>query len=439
MKTLRIALFLILGSIVTLHSYAQEAKKEKKAIVKLEIVDSDGIKRVIDTSFTIAPDQEYAEIIRQLKEAAGFSKEEISKMKAELKSNMKDIKYNIDIVMDDDDRERLEEHMIIAREEMMNGKENLQKALEELQVELEGMKMNEEAMKKLEKAMEELHQFEMQEHTRHFDVLRENRDEDMDVFIMDGKHMKKTVWLNEDGEKEIHIETIINQKGDSVSWTSDKGEKLVLITEDIIGDDNTWTAKDGKKMKHSKGNTVFFGNDEDIEMIEEGDGEHKIIIRKIKGEAAKGDAMFISDDAHMVKEFKDEDGNVRVMRFESKPGALEEIHETSVMITKADEESLAKAVEKGILKANTAELMLNNFTIDVDNETISFGTTFEEKGKLDVKIFDLDMNQVWEKSFGKVSGEWSTVLPSDVVKEEGKYYMLFKQGKKVKLLLLDLN
>ena len=156
MKTLRIAVFLILGTILTVHAYAQEAKREKKATINLEIIDSNGIKRVIDTSFTIAPGQKYSEIIRQIKENAGFSKEEVSKMKAELKSHMKDINFDIEIIMDNDDKKEIKEQLVIVREEKENDREDLQKALEELQVELEGMNMNEEAMEKLEKAMEKL-------------------------------------------------------------------------------------------------------------------------------------------------------------------------------------------------------------------------------------------------------------------------------------------
>ena len=109
------------------------------------------------------------------------------------------------------------------------------------------------------------------------------------------------------------------------------------------------------------------------------------------------------------------------------------------MIKKADEKTIARAVKKGILKANTKELELNNFTVEVEDNTTRFGTAFKEKGRLKMSVYDTNMNQVWEKDFGKVSGEWSTVLPEGAVKESGEHYVLFKQGKKAKLLLLGLE
>lgn len=444
MKTLRIALFFIFGTILALQSFAQEQEAEKKAKIKMVVLDEDGNKKEIDTTFIIEPGQDYDEIIRQIKMDAGVSEKEIAKMKSELKAHAKLMTVDVELLMDDFDREKMQEHMIIVREEMQAGKVELQKALEELKVELESMKMNEEAMKKLNKAMEELHQVEWAEHAKQLKVemkeLHEHIGEEVRVTLVDGKHMKKNVWHGDDGEK--HILVNVSVDGDSVIVS--KKHNVVFMGDHMDIDQNVWVEKDGEKIiiKTVKGgeNMIFFGDDADLEEIHEIDGEHRVIVKKIKGEAAKGDAIFISDDAHTIKEFKDKDGNFKVMHYKVKSGDhfdgdfLKE--KRNLMIAPAGDDLLAKANEKGILDAKAEALKLNGFTLNLDNDKTSIGTTFEEKGKLKVKLFDADMNQIWEESFGKVSGDWSSEIPADVLKDGGKYFVLFNHGKKAKLLML---
>lgn len=459
MKTLRVALFFIFGAIFTLHSFAQEVKTEKKAKIRMEIIDDDGNKKVIDTTFTVHSDHDYTEIMRQIKEDAGFSKKEIAKMKAELKAHAKDVAIDVEVMIEHFDKEKIHEHMMIVREEMNKGKEELQKALKELKIELKSMKMNEKAMQKLEKAMEELHHVEWAEHAKQFKLemkeLHEHIGEEVNVFIMDGKKIKKNVWIDDD---EKHILVNVSVDGDSV--TVSKMHNVVFIGEHMDKDQNIWIEKDGEKIVIKKvsvgGNMVFFGDDADLEKIHEIDGEHRVIIKKLKGEAAKGEAIFISDDAHMVKEFKDKDGNVKVMHFKMKSGNKEEkemkfftvgakhgrkeVKKKMLMISShLSEVELAKAVEKGVYDENSPKLKLKDFTLNVNDEVTTIGTTFEDKGRLKVKLFDAEMNQIWEDSFGRVSGEWSTELPSNLLKETGKYFILFNHGKKVKLILLGLK
>jgi len=114
------------------------------------------------------------EICMQIGRYAGFSEEELVKMKSEMREHAKEMEVNVELLMEDFDRDKMHEHMIMVREEMQEGKEELQKALEELKVELNGMKMNEEAMKKLEKAMKELHEVEWTEHAKHLEVEMKN-------------------------------------------------------------------------------------------------------------------------------------------------------------------------------------------------------------------------------------------------------------------------
>jgi len=444
-----------------MHSFAQEVKKENKAKIKMELVDEDGNKKVIDTTFTIEADQDFAEIIRQIKMDAGFSEEELVKMKSEMREHAKEMEVNVELLMEDFDRDKMHEHMIMVREEMQEGKEELQKALEELKVELNGMKMNEEAMKKLEKAMKELHEVEWTEHAKHLEVemknLHEHLGDDVDVFFMDGKHIKKNVWVDDDGEKHIVVNVSVDVDGDSLVELSETHNVMFMGDRDV--DQNVWVEKDGDKIiiKKSKGgqNMVFFGDDADLETIHEIDGDHKVIVRKLKGEASKGDAIFISEDAHMIKEFKDEDGNVKVIRYKIKSGDGEtedirvmrdpklkpkkDFRRTYMMISELGEAEIAKATTKGIYDLKADVLELNDFTFNVDNDITTFGTTFEKKGKLTVTLFDSEMNQIWEQDAGKVKGEWSTELPSELMKDAGKYFLRFNQAKKSKLLLLGIK
>jgi len=454
MKTLRIALFFIFGTIFTLHSFAQEVKKEKTAKIKMEVIDDDGSKKVIDTTFAVAADQDIDAIIAQIKKDAGFSEKEMAKMKRELKEHTKDILVDVDIMMDNIDKESIHKHLKIVHREMNVGKEQLKKALEELKVELESLKMNEKAMQKLEKAMEELKEVDWKEHTKNIKVemnkLHEHFDKDENITVIYGGHGKNLVWVDDDGEK--HIVKDIDIDGLKLS----KKHKVVVLGGYDTDDQNVWVEKDGEKIiiKKKKGgeNTVFFGDEADLEKIHEMDGEHKIILKQLKGEAEKGEAVFISDDAHVIKEFKDEDGNVKVMRYKMKSGEgeakemkiimkgdaknLKGIHEKMVMISPAGEKEIAMASEKGIFNAKAKELKLQNFSLNIDNEITTIGATFEKKGQLLLQIYDKKMNKLWEKNAGRVGGEWSAQIPADVLKESGVYYFLFEQGKKAKLMKL---
>lgn len=451
MKTLRIALFIIFGTIFTLQSFAQEVKKEKTVKIKMEEKDDSGNKKVIDTTFTAKADQDIDAIIAQIKKDAGFSEKEMAKMKREIKEHSKDIMVDVEVMMDNMDKESMQKHMMIVREELNGGKEELKKALEELKIEIQSLKMNEKAIQKLEEAMEELKSVDWDEHAKHLKVemnkLHDYIDEDENITVIYDDQGKKHVWVDNDGEK--HNVKDIDIDGLELS----KKHKVMFVGDDNADDENVWVEKEGDKIiiKTVKGgkNTVFFGDEADLEKIHEMDGEHKIIVKKLKGEAAKGEAIFISDDAEVIKEFKDEDGNVKVMRYKMKSGDgnakemkmmmhgnSKNIHEKMMMISPAGEKEIAMANKKSILNSEVESLALNNFSLNFDNETTTIGATFEKKGKLNVKLFDAEMNQVWEENAGKVGGEWSTEIPSDVLKETGVFYFLFEQGKKAKLMKL---
>lgn len=60
----------------------------------------------------------------------------------------------------------------------------------------------------------------------------------------------------------------------------------------------------------------------------------------------------------------------------------------------------------------------------------------KKKKKLEIKLFDADLNQIWEENAGKVVGEWSTEFPSELLKEKGNYFVLITHGNKSNLLNL---
>ncbi|MDA3905941.1 MAG: hypothetical protein PF484_07685 [Bacteroidales bacterium] len=456
MKTLKITLFFIIGIFFTLNSFAQDVKKEKTAKIRMEVIDEDGNKKVIDSTFKIDDTKDYKAVLKQIKENVGFNEEEIALMKNELKSHAKELAIDVEVMMDDIDKDKLHEHLMIAREKMNCGKEDVQKAMEELKAELASMKMNEVAMEKLEKAMEKLKAVKWDEHAKKLKVemknLHEHFDNDKNVFFIDSDHGKKHVWIDDDGENHIVIDLDIDIDGDSLELS--KMHNLMYVGDHDADNQNVWVEKDGEKIiiKKVEGgeNTIFFGDEADLEKIHELDGDHNILVKKLKGEAAKGDAIFISDDADVIKEFKDEDGNVKVMRYKMKSGAGEakemkvmrnphamhkkEIKEIMMMISPAGDKGISLANTKGILDTNATILELNEFNFNIDNETTSLGATFQKKGKLVVQIFDKEMNQLWKEKAGKVIGEWSTEIPSDVLKDTGIYYFLFEQGKKAKLM-----
>ena len=450
MKTLRISLLFIIGVIFSINSYAQEPKTKKKAKIKIEVIDDNGNKKVVDTTFTIDYDCDYIEILRQIKEQAGFSDEEIAKMKSELKEYAKQMTIDMDVIMDEYfDNENVQKHMMTVSEEMQEGKENLQKALEELKIELESMKMNEKAMEKLEKAMEEFHQVEWAEQTEQLKAqmkdLHKYFNDDENIFVMNAKQAKKSIWIDNDGEKRITINMNVDSDGDSLEL-----REIIIKGDSIDNNQNIWVEKDGERLliKKIKGgeNMVFFGDDADLEEIYEIDGG-QLIVKKLKGEAAKGDAIFISNDVHMIKE----DGNVRVIRLKSDEGEDTKVivdvstdvdrssHGKMLMISTLDDGEIAKATAKGILDSKAEALELNNFTLNIDDEITTITTAFKEKGKLKITLFDADMNEIWEQKAGKVSGEWSGELPSELLKKSERYFLLFNKGKEAKLLMITIK
>lgn len=442
MKTLRIALFLILGAIYFSPIYAQEHKKEvSKATINMEMVDNNGKKIKIDTSFTVAPNQNLDEIIRQIKEKAGFSGEELANMMQGFNMNVKQFDFDGEDMMAYFDRDSLHKHMMLVREELQNGKGDLKKALEELKVELEGLKMNEEAMKKLDQAMELLHENVWTVNTDQMRDFHKN----MNFFMMDGNDAKKQVWVDKDGDKQIIIKMKGNIDGDSLQVVGEK--KVIVIGGDFDPNQNIWTDKDGHKimLKEFKkdGNQVFFGNEKDLEQLKDMDGEDLIIVKKLKGEGNKGDVLVINGNAQVVKEFKDKDGRVKVIRFDSDSdndnmdmdGNMN-FSKKILVIKSATEQEKAKATEKGIFDDKAKDLKLDSFTYTLDDQITTIGAVFDEKGKLEVQLLDSGMNKIWEENAGKVSGEWSTEIPSDIMKDKGVYYLYFKQGNKAKLMKL---
>lgn len=413
MKTLRIALFFILVIMMTFHSFAQDVKKEKKAILNLEIVDANGNKHVIDTTFTIAPDQKYSEIIEKIKEKAGFSKEEIAAMKSEFQANAKQMKMDIQVLMEGMHKDTMHDHMMMVREKMNEGKEDLKQALEELKVELGKIDMNKEAMQKLENAMRKLKEIDWRAKENQMDNLNDYFDKDVNVFFIDSDSLHHQVWINKD----------------------DKNIKYKKFQKD--------------------GNVIFFGDEADLEKIEAfDDGGQRVIIKKLRGEADKGNAIFITDDKQVIKEFKDQDGNVKEMRYKIKSGDgndneievfmvakgnhSKEYHK-KMMISPANAEEMEFATTKQLINPKAKALVLNEFTLNMDNEITTVGAVFDKKGKLMLQIFDNEMNKLWEKDAGKVKGEWSTEIPSDVLKEKGTYFFNFTQGKKAKLLKMVIS
>lgn len=435
MKTVRIVFLLILTSMLSFQSYSQEAKKESKAKFRMEVIDADGNKKVVDTSFTVESDQDFNQVVKNIHSQMGLSEEKMAKMKGDFKDLFEH--FDVDVEMNQFDKDSLRKHMFIVREEMQNGKERMQNRLEELREEVENLEMNEVALQKLEQAMEELHHMDWAEHAQQMkDRMRAFKiynEETIDFFNEDGKDWVKQVWVDDKD-----------------------GEKRIIIKTEIDGDSLVWNVKDAKKhhlktYKHG-GNVLFFGDDEDLEVMQKGDGNQKVIIRKMKDEAQKGDALFISDDAHIVKEFKDKDGQVKVVEYRTSSDGNDDKElnvwvsadgkrnapsdERRVFVTAAKEKDIEKARNSAVINPKNEVSELDNLNLNIDNDIISLGTQFEEKKKVDIKLYDADFNPLWEAKGGRVVGEWSTTLPTDKLKEKGKYYVLINHGNNSHLLNL---
>lgn len=434
MKTLRIALLILLGSFFTFQSYAQEVKKESKAKFRMEVIDADGNKKIVDTTFTVSEDEDLAQNLKELHRQLGIPNEEFAALKEEFKAlalhfNKGDFMF---------DKDSLNKKIFIVQERMESGREKMEQALLELSEEIKSLEMNEMAMKKFEKAMQEFHKMDWEAHARH---LKENmpniqffKEENVDVFNKDGKDWVKQVWVDDDGNKKITIRAEVDMDKDSLLGEYKKDSKHHLM-----------------KYKHN-GNVLFFGDDDDLEVIEKGDGDQRVIIRKIRGEADKGDAQFFSDDAHVVKEFKDKDGRVKVIEYtttiddndtkdlnvwvnaDGKRHFLSD--ERKYALTSATKSDIDKAQLKAVLNSKNELTELSNLSIDIDNDIVSVGTQFDKKKKLDIQLFDADFNPLWESKEGKVVGEWSATLPADKLKENGTYFVLINHGNKSHLLNL---
>jgi len=156
----------------------------------------------------------------------------------------------------------------------------------------------------------------------------------------------------------------------------------------------------------------------------------------LPAEYAKGETIFISEDANVVNEFVDQDGNKKMIQYVVQTADGNEKGHAMLMLSPANEQELAKATEKGIFDAKAKSFKFKEIGLEMEDDVSSLQVDFEGKGKLIVAIFDKQMNKVWSEDYGKVSEHWSAELPSLIQKKSGTYYLKFLLGKKVKLYKL---
>lgn len=390
MKSLKNVLFMIVGTLITLYSFAQELKEEKKVRLKIEVVDEQGNKKIVDTAFIVQPGMDVSKIVNEIKQKSGANAKENATLKTSFEMEAKHLQVNGKDCSHEELLNENRKQVFVFSNDHFAGTEELKKALEDLKTEIAGMKMNTEAMRKLEKAMSELN--------------------DLDL---NG---------NSEKMKKFHIE---------------HHNPLMMINENV----------DSLR----KGNTFFFGTDEDLKIIEGNDGEKKIIIKQIPKEAMKGGAIFMSDDATEIKEFHDENGNVKIIRYEVKKNENDQQNIEVVMGVDADskdkkeivksinvttssmEKEMEKAKDKGLIAKDSEPLNLKMFNVNSTEEKTTVGIHFENKGKVSLQVLDKEMNKMWEKNGGKISGDWSVTIPSEILKPAGMYYLLFTQDNKSKL------
>ena len=248
---------------------------------------------------------------------------------------------------------------------------------------------------------------------------------------------------------------------DELMWFGDSCTKKIIIKMDenlnedslqLLNEHNTQI----KKFKKN-GNQIFFGDENNLKMIDDFDGDKKIIMRNLGKEGAKGEAIFITDDAEIVKEMIDENGEKKVVQYTIKKrddaksnvevfvNVEKEVNNgntnlsKNISISPANANDINTATEKGILKIGAEALKIKDIDLDIEDEQVNLGTTFAVKGKLDFKIFDQDMNQVWEKIDGKVNGVWSVEIPQNVLNNPGNYFILFNLDKKSKMFQLSIK
>jgi hypothetical protein len=396
MKTFKKVMFIIVGTLITLYSFAQQLKEEKKVKIRMEVIDNQGNEKIIDTTFVAEPSTDISKIVKEIKEKSGLSKDNFAEAKSEMELDSKYVFIDKNELFKNFNPDSLHQQIMILHKNRFAENSKLQEAFDDLRSEIERMKMNEEALNKLEKAMEELHR-----------INRFGNDESMDMEKMFSTHpnMPK-IWINKEG--------------------------------------------DSLKM-NMEANTFFFGTDEDIKIIEGIGGDKNIIIKKIPKEAMKGGAVFMSDDATEIKEFHDENGNVKIIRYEVKKNESDQQNIEVVMGVDADskdkkeivksinvttssmEKEMEKAKDKGLIAKDSEPLNLKMFNVNSTEEKTTVGTHFENKGKVNLQVLDKEMNKIWEKNGGKISGDWSVTIPSEILKPAGMYYLLFTQDNKSKL------
>lgn len=452
MKTTTVILSLMFASLISFPLKAQE-KQEGHAKFKMEIIDENGNKHAIDTSFNIAPNQDYAEIVAKIKKKMGFSDEQIENMKAEMRERFGDFDFDMDFDGHHFTSDSLHKYRVEIQDNALLGKEKLEKAMEELKEELESLKMNEEALKKWNEAMEEFRDIDWENRFRQLGeqmrTMNSYFDQDENIFFLDGNKMKKNIWVDDDGDKHIEISMDLDS-------LSKKDSILVLKDND---NQNVWVSKDGDKIivkSSSNGDKdkAFFGDEEDIEEIHGTDGGQHLIIKKRNGEPAKGDVVFITDE-DQIKEFNDKDGKHKRIQYtiKSDDGKNKKVkmivevqkvkdgdsEEKMIKLNSLSENELAKAVQQGVVEAKSKDLDLENFSIQSEEDNVSLETYFKGSLKLKFELLDSNFKSLWKKDAGKVGGNWSVNLPKDKIKENGTYYLLFKSPRKAKLMRLELS
>lgn len=435
MKTLHMALALFTGSLLlTTSAYAQEPKKESNQVtIKMQVEDDDGNIKKIDTTFTVKPGDDIAEIVRGIKQKSGIKLGDMEAYKAFEKLKFYHGKHDIYMPLIADS---IKERMFVLQQQFGDVNSDLRKALEELKVELENVEINEEAMQKLDKAMQALDNNQLLPPPPPeilFKDLKNPFSANVNVIVLDDNGDTLKTW-GDGREKKIKVTIHTN---DSDTLRLENNEDIVVVASDAP----VWYAKDGKKQIRKEvlvnGNTVFFGDEEDLKMLPPPPpgAEQRVIVKRLPAEYAKGETIFISDDMHMVKEFTDKDGKTHVYKYYER-GSKGEKGNAFIMMSSANEKELASAAEKGIYDDKSKVLSAEEITMKVEGGEAHIQAYFKDKGKLSVTLFDEEMNEIWSEDYGKVTGAWSTTLPSVVKEKLGTYFLRFNHGKQTKLYKL---
>lgn len=247
-------------------------------------------------------------------------------------------------------------------------------------------------------------------------------DDDSDAEGGKTKCIKKVII--KDGENGDEIEKAINI---AISDGENGGKCKMIFIGDENGDSIGCCKKKivinegGKTMKC----VVIGDDDKDMKCVKSPDGKAKDVVMK----------MQISDDGEVTKqiwisengETTEFDGNVDVEVIKDDKNMI--IVVAKVMIDDLDE-SDTKALAKAGIKPSEEKLDLNDLNFSPNPNNGKFNLTFglENKGDVNIQIFDMNGKSVYQENKKNFKGKYSNDIDISG-NEKGVYFLNITQGK----------